>query len=139
MAQEEPFKWYLCSFKCMNIEALEWHKKITNGYMCPHCKFRFKDNEKLKNQITLSHNHIKTASMIYLTNNFLSSQVKRYKQISCQWDFTGRRFLSRRWRGLPVDLHLWEIYHQGKILWNNGNICIENIERFWTNIFSSFA
>ena len=96
MAQEEPFKWYLCSFKCMNIEALEWHKKITNGYMCPHCKFRFKDNEKLKNQITLSHNHMKTASMIYLTNNFLSSQVKRYKQISCQWDFTGRRFLSRR-------------------------------------------
>ena len=70
MAQEEPFKWYLCSFKCMNIEALEWHKKITNGYMCPHCKFRFKDNEKLKKLITLSHNHITPALKYLLDKQF---------------------------------------------------------------------
>ena len=70
MAQEEPFKCNLCSFKCMNIESLDVHKKTTHGSKCPHCKFRFKDNEKLKKHITLSHNHITPALKDLLDKQF---------------------------------------------------------------------
>jgi len=54
----------------MNIELLDVLKNTIHGSKCPHCKFRFKDNKKLKKQFALSHNYITHALKDYTERAF---------------------------------------------------------------------
>ena len=65
---------------CMSIESLVVHKKTPYGSKCPNCKFRFKDNEKLKKTriLDLMIKYHKLDCLLYPINEGIGKHSPKY-------------------------------------------------------------
>ena len=89
MAQEDPFKCKFCSLKCMNIESIDVHKKITHGSKCLHCKFRLKT--------------MKTQETYYHESQSHNTCPKKFTRQTVQFPLFPSKSISTI--SLPVGLH----------------------------------